>query len=110
MRGNDRSSDDAKFPTPAGVHPTTLGYTFVPWAKRQISNDDGVIDYTYWYHTHPFTKGDVVQGVVVGNPILPSLIHGDADVSKQIAHTGVIVTKTHFVVFDSSGTECLFKR
>lgn len=101
---------DTRFTNPPNLAATTLGSTFGPWAKSEIGKDAGAANYTYWYHTHPFTEGDVVQGVVVGNPNHPSLIHGDADVSQQIALTGVVVSKTRIVVFGMFGEKCSFRR
>ena len=101
---------DTRFTNPPNLPPTTLGNTFGPWAKSQMGKDSSDVNYTYWYHTHPFTEGDVVQGLVVGNPNHPSLIDGDADVSQQLALTGVVVSKTRIVVFDMFGEKCSFRR
>ena len=101
---------DAQFSRPPGTHPTTLGPSFVPWALRRIGEDSQVNNYNYWYHTHPFNEGDVVEGVTVGNPNIPSTGDSDVRVSERLGLNGVLISKEYIVVFDRSGTKCLFRR
>jgi hypothetical protein len=67
------------------------------------------VAYDYWYHTHPFDQGDVVDDAVILNPNVPS--PEDGTVSGKLGLTGVLVTRTSIIVFDKSGNiKCKLKK
>lgn len=94
---------------PSGDIPTTGLQGFSRWARSTIAAGSGTVAYGYWYHTHPFDKGDVVDDSVIGDPNVPS--DKDGTVSGNLGLQGVLVTRTNIIVFDKSGDIlCKFRR
>jgi hypothetical protein len=91
---------------------------FGNWAFEKIEDDRGSVKFSYPYHTHPFNRGDtpsdLARGGSVGDPDFPSegIIDGDESVAWMLRPlTGVIVSPTKIVVYDSAGVvNCTFNR
>ncbi len=103
---------NVNFSVPANVPSAGLkGFTL--WAQGQLKAAAGMVNYMYWYHTHPHDAGDIVtlptgEQVFINGVDYPS--DKDKGISGDLNLTGVIVTKTHILVYNDSGILCTFDR
>jgi hypothetical protein len=99
---------NAQFPgRPGSLRHVLQGFT--RWAQDEIANAGEGNEYHYWFHSHPFDDGAIVDAEQMGDPSGPS--NRDAQVSRILHLNGVLITKDLILVFDGSGRiKCKFNR
>lgn len=88
------------------------------WAEDQIWENRNVEVYHYWYHTHPFNRGDQHPDdplATVGDVTTPSGSlrnrTGDINVANRLNLPGLIISKDFVTLFGVDGLiKCKFKR
>jgi hypothetical protein len=86
---------------------------FKDWVKDKIADWRGSVTIDYYFHTHPFDRGDKPSDIDQSNAVDPDVlsgITGDEGVAWELRPlTGVIVSPTKIIVYDFAGTiKCTF--